>query len=323
MYKLFYTGLFSLIFLSSVIGQVPKDSTLHKLDSLAQKKDSTGLQVNNTNPEAYNPITKMNAGDYFLLLGSNIKQGFTKPFHLKKRNLVDIAKFGLVAVAVGFADEPIQKAALKWRTNKAYVRNVGSYVSQFGTTYALYTLAGLETFALITKNQKVHTTVLLASQSIITGVLIESVVKTLSGRTRPSYYGTNTEAEPSFNGPFASSKGPSGIKSNSSFPSGHSTVAFAFATVFAKEYHDKPIVPIIAYSVATIVSASRVTENKHWTTDVLVGATLGHLMGRQIVNNYHRLASVKNQRAKKRGSLSVNMQYNFGSLEPGLVYHFR
>ncbi len=323
MKKFFLTGLFHCLLISAMFAQVPKDSTLYKLDSLAHKKDSTGTQVNNTNPAAYNPVTKINGRDYLLLLGSNIKQGFTKPFHLKKRNLFDIAKFSLVAVAVGFADEPIQKAALKWRNSNASVGKVGKYISNFGTTYAVYTLAGLETFALITKNQKVHTTVLLASQSIITGVLIESLVKTVSGRTRPNYYGANVEAEPTFKGPFASSTGSSGIKSNSSFPSGHSTVAFAFATVFAKEYQNKPIVPILAYSLATIVSASRITENKHWTTDVLVGATLGHLMGRQIVNNYHRLASIKAQRAKKHGSISAAMQYNFGSLEPGMVYHFR
>lgn len=63
-----------------------------------------------------------------------------------------------------------------------------------------------------------------------------------------------------------------------SFPSGHTAQAFAAATFFAKEYGDKSIwYSVGAYSLATSVGALRVLNNKHWTSDVFVGAGVGIL----------------------------------------------
>ncbi len=57
-------------------------------------------------------------------------------------------------------------------------------------------------------------------------------------------------------------------------PSGHTTVAFAAATVLAEQYPSL-MVAIPAYGVAGLVGFSRVYANQHWTSDVLVGAMLG------------------------------------------------
>jgi hypothetical protein len=99
--------------------------------------------------------------------------------------------------------------------------------------------------------------------------------------------------------------------------------AFSIATVYAMEYKDKPWVPAIAYSAASLVGLSRIVQNKHWTTDVLVAATLGYLDGRQVVNNYHRYEKLKSQQTKKKGSLSFNIQYVNKQVIPGIVYSFR
>lgn len=63
-----------------------------------------------------------------------------------------------------------------------------------------------------------------------------------------------------------------------SFPSGHTAQAFAAATFMAKEYGDKSVwYSIGAYTVATGVGAMRVMNNRHWLSDVLVGAGIGIL----------------------------------------------
>jgi len=63
-----------------------------------------------------------------------------------------------------------------------------------------------------------------------------------------------------------------------SFPSGHTAQAFAAATFMAKEYGDKNIwYSIGAYTMATGVGAMRVMNNRHWISDVVVGAGLGIL----------------------------------------------
>lgn len=312
-----------LCFATAASAQQP-DTLIKKLDSLSKKTDTTGGQVNNTNPAAYNEQTRLTASTYFILLGSDIKQAFTKPFHMKRR---DWGYAGLFAAGTGLlalADEPIQRYALRQRENNPTLRHISSNITQFGGLYEVYTLGALGAYGFIFKVDKVKTTTLLATQAYITGALVESVVKTLSGRQRPYVYNPNSvEAEPTFRGPFYKGlKDVNGNKLNSSFPSGHTTVAFAAATVFAMEYRNKPLIPIVAYSAATLIGLSRLTENKHWATDVLVGAALGYLTGRQVVNNYHRYAKLKAPQ-QNRSSIKLNMQYNFGHVMPGLVYTFR
>ncbi len=296
------------------------DTLIKKLDSLSKKTDSAGGVHNNTNPSAYTEITHLTPSSYFILLGSDIKQAFTKPFHLKHRDYKYVGVFVGTTVALSLVDKPVQKFALRLRNDNPTLRNVSKYVTNFGGSYEVATLAGLGAFGFIFKNEKMKTTTLLASQSYITGALVESVVKFITGRQRPYLTdSTVTQARPTFHGPFyKTQKDANGKKLNSSFPSGHTTVAFAAATVYAMEYKNKPIVPIIAYSAATLIGLSRITENKHWMTDVFVGAALGFFTGRLVVNNYHRYAKLK----APKTSLSLNLQYNNGQIMPGFVYSF-
>lgn len=64
-----------------------------------------------------------------------------------------------------------------------------------------------------------------------------------------------------------------------SFPSGHTTTAFAVASVLACGYRDKIWVGITSYSIAALVGLSRLNDNEHWATDVLAGAALGAFIG--------------------------------------------
>lgn len=303
-------------------GQKP-DTLIKKLDSLS-KKTQEGKQVNNTNPSAYNQTTKFTFPSYFILLGSDLKQAFTKPFHMHGRDWGSLGKFALIAGGLSFADEPIQKFALNLRNHNPSLQNVSKYVTNFGGTYEAYILGGLGAYGFAFKNEKMQTTTLLATQSYITGAAVESVLKFLTGRQRPYFTdSTRVQAEPIFHGPlYKTPRAANGKRTNSSFPSGHTTVAFAAATVFAMEYRNKPLVPILAYSAAGLIGVSRITENKHWATDVLCGATIGYLMGRLVVNNYHRYAKLKEPKLKKN-TVTFNLQYNNGIIMPGLVYTFR
>jgi len=63
---------------------------------------------------------------------------------------------------------------------------------------------------------------------------------------------------------------------NQSFPSAHTAMAFAYATVLDKEFKNTWI-SIAGYSVATATGAMRILNDKHWFSDVVVGAGLGIL----------------------------------------------
>jgi len=86
-----------------------------------------------------------------------------------------------------------------------------------------------------------------------------------------------------------------------SFPSGHTAQAFAAATFLSQEYQYKYTwIPYASYGIASSVGILRMANNKHFISDVLVGAGIGILSmklsywthqykwnkNKRIVNNY-------------------------------------
>jgi membrane-associated phospholipid phosphatase len=65
-----------------------------------------------------------------------------------------------------------------------------------------------------------------------------------------------------------------------SFPSGHSAVTFASATVLSAHFGWKVGVP--AYGVASYVAASRLQAKRHFLSDVAFGAAVGIAVGRTV-----------------------------------------
>jgi membrane-associated phospholipid phosphatase len=104
-----------------------------------------------------------------------------------------------------------------------------------------------------------------AAAAIATG--INSGLKYAVGRTRPDLAGGNFEFRP-FSGA-------------NSFPSGHTAAAFAIATAVADQTTDGWS-DYVLYGAATLTAMSRINDNRHWTSDVLVGALVGHLSGRWV-----------------------------------------
>lgn len=65
---------------------------------------------------------------------------------------------------------------------------------------------------------------------------------------------------------------------HNSFPSGHTATAFMGATLLAHEYGHKSVwIPIGGYTVATATGVLRILNNKHYASDVIVGAAIGIL----------------------------------------------
>ncbi len=108
-----------------------------------------------------------------------------------------------------------------------------------------------------------------AAAALATG--ISSGLKYSIGRNRPDIGGTNLEFRP-FSG-------------SNSFPSGHTAAAFAIATAVADQTTDGWS-DYVLYGAATVTALSRINDNRHWTSDVLIGGLIGHLsakwVGRQM-----------------------------------------
>ncbi len=169
----------------------------------------------------------------------------------------------------------------------------GNYQYLIGSTAALYTLG------LITKEDRHKKTALLAAKSYIVAGVVGQLLKRIGSRRRPYQF----KGDPN---PYAWE----GFKFDyHSFPSGHTNVAFALATVFAETYKDIPAVPIVVYSLATLSGLSRIHDNAHWASDVFAGAALGWAVGHFMVK--HDDKHIKTVPYVDSQSAGLSLQYRF------------
>lgn len=124
-----------------------------------------------------------------------------------------------------------------------------------------------------------HTT-----EAILVGQVVNTAIKVLAGRARP-----RRDPENPFN--FALGRGLEGDHYQS-FPSGHTAAAFATAAALAHELAvDYPssglVVGSLLYTGAGLVGISRMYENLHWASDVVLGAAIGSFAGWKVVRYTH------------------------------------
>jgi membrane-associated phospholipid phosphatase len=70
-------------------------------------------------------------------------------------------------------------------------------------------------------------------------------------------------------------------RADASFPSGHTTIAFAAAAAIDAESPAR-WVSWVVYPAAAAVGWARVSEDRHWLSDVAAGAALGYWTGRKV-----------------------------------------
>ena len=91
-----------------------------------------------------------------------------------------------------------------------------------------------------------------------------------------------------------------------SFPSGHTAQAFMAATLLHKEYGHKSVwYSVAGYTMATAVGTCRMMSNRHWASDVVVGAGIG-VLSTNLVYLYHK------HRDSKKRQITAMPSYNKG-----------
>lgn len=123
------------------------------------------------------------------------------------------------------------------------------------------------------------------TEAVLFGGGIAYILKGLTGRARPFVTGDTTAHDFKFGGGF-------GNADRQSFPSGHTTAAFAAASAVTSEaermwpHHFWLVAPLM-YGGASLVGLSRMYHDKHWASDVALGAAIGTFSGLKVVRYAH------------------------------------
>lgn len=94
-----------------------------------------------------------------------------------------------------------------------------------------------------------------------------------------------------------------------SFPSGHTQAAFTLATSISESYGYLKALPF--WGMAVVTGFSRISDDQHWLSDVVAGATLGVLFGRAA---YHHHFPLKPDLQIQKGQITgmaLNMNFNW------------
>lgn len=170
------------------------------------------------------------------------------------------------------------------RQSNRILHTGASIFNAIGHPGSFYTAAGIYGLGLLdgqrrTEDLGLHTLMAVGLASSETGIL-----KMVIGRARPRKSPDNAR-----NFGFLR-----GLRDDEyrSFPSGHSTAAFAFASTVASETQrwwpgTRWIIGPILYGGATLTGLSRIYDNAHWASDVMAGAAIGTFTGIKIVRYQH------------------------------------
>ncbi|MBI1174618.1 MAG: phosphatase PAP2 family protein [Sideroxydans sp.] len=230
------------------------------------------------------------------LLLDDVKHIVTAPARWEQQQWQD---FGLATLAVvgtaAFIDRPLRDEMRRHNGNSRFMRDI----ERFGAQYSLGILGGFFLAGTVGDNDKA----LAVAQdgltaSIIASGIVTPALKYVTGRSRPSQSADVYRFRP-FSGA-------------ASFPSGHTTQAFAVASVISSHY-DETWIKCTSYSVAGLVGVARTYHDAHFASDVLAGALIGTLVGQSVVdyNQQRRAGKVALVPDMTPGQLGLSLAGNF------------
>lgn len=209
------------------------------------------------------------------------KEAVTGPFHWKESQWNAVVGVGLTtAIAMGFDAEINQGIRQAPSAGQDFLSH--HVFEPWGRgVYAGILVGGLYGSAWLQGN-KGH---LQFANQLVEGYVLTvgatQLMKVVVNRSRPS------EGQ----GPYAFYQGTILNTAYRSMPSGHTAVAFAFARIIHHNTSNKWL-SYGAHVLAAGTAWSRMYDNRHWASDVLVGAAVGWWIGEVVAGHNHQLALV-------------------------------
>lgn len=204
------------------------------------------------------------AKDDFNYTWKGITHFYTSPFKWQKKQLTQAGLVLGTYAALTFIDEPVNPFFKDLRADiPPPVREFGDWFG--GPINAVVFSSGLYAYGYFSKKTKIKKTGILLMSSIAAAGFLQTSIKTMVGRARPSQ-DVGARAYKPF----------SPLAGYHSFPSGHSVVATVFAHSIARQI-DNTWGKIAIYSVGAITPVSRLWDGAHWFSDVALGTFIGFI----------------------------------------------
>jgi membrane-associated phospholipid phosphatase len=193
----------------------------------------------------------------------------TAPLHWRHTQWQRFGEGAAAVAIVGLLDKPVMDAIQ--RNRSSFTNSFAKVITPFGGGRALQLSVLMFAGGALLHDGRIEGAGrdALISELWAAG-LVTPVLKRAFGRARPLLDQGSHSFHP----------GKSASGDYESFPSGHATNAFAFATAVAEHFHGP--VPAIAYALASGVAFSRVNDNVHWPSDVLAGALIGRAVAKGV-----------------------------------------
>lgn len=204
--------------------------------------------------------------DYGRLLLQDTRYVLSSPARWERQEWLYFS-LGVAGIgATALLDKPIRDGVQ--RNRNGTTDRIANIFEPFGAEYSFGILGGFYLAGTALHNPKAIAT---AQDGLGAGLIASGIItpalKVAIGRQRPSQ-GKEVYSLRPFSG-------------NESFPSGHTTQAFAVASVISAHY-DPLWVKMTAYGVAGLVGFARIDHNAHFASDVAAGALIGTAVGKAI-----------------------------------------
>ncbi len=222
---------------------------------------------------------------FFKSLKTDFVKQATFPLHLQKNQIIGIGAGALATTILILKDRNIDHFFSPVKDKHQSFSRFNASFTELGGNYGLGLSALFAGYSLLSHNEKGIETSALLGEALITSSIWTRLIKLSTGRARPFDFYINGDHR--WSGPIKqwterNEKLPPSYFD--AFPSGHTATAFSIATVFATQYSEIKAVPIISYSLASLVGVSRIIEHQHWSSDVFTGGLLGYFCAKQICN---------------------------------------
>ncbi len=165
--------------------------------------------------------------------------------------------------ALMLLDGPVRQDVQSHRTPGG--DHLAETVRHFGQPEVYGTVTvGILAAGLVSHNPRLIRTGTRVAGALAVAAGVSSGLKMVAGRGRPDT--PFIDDDPDDFGLFSG---------HASWPSGHTSMAFALATSLGDELHN-PVARYGLLAAATAVGWSRINDNRHWLSDVAAGAVIGY-----------------------------------------------